>query len=273
MNAQSSERRLPQVKDMYGFVEPISNTIEMRELINSTEVNSYAGKRVRSFRYAREMFNAYLDVFEYFDALSTADLDRAESAIIASYCGETVRTGRFTASIAGAKILKERNISLVAMVKECVNSDNQNFASVKNVFAHMFNVGTNTKAESLQHNTSIPAFSDPYWDDILVGQLLVESPVAMIHFIISHALSLSIRLACRELGDSTINDAVDNKETVHGIIGIVLRIMIARGVADSEIETSWKLPHNQNGVAWHAKQYNCSSQQISIQSVFNQEFR
>lgn len=257
---QSLSEGLPQqsehvvIHDLYSVCKQLlpAPYIEMNN--PSSRITTVTGERKRTLEYVVDVVNEYMQVLETIDSLSLEEIQEISRI-------SPVRNSKLLTPIRGLEYLARqtprislRNVLLTTWGE--LNVSNLNAPQSRIEAIHLFATAYNNGISQFTHDGGNIDTKDPIWDDKLVGELFVTNERAHIHFLLSHGISSVLRIGMYSYLPVELADQFNNKETLHGIISLGLRVQKIKGTVSSELRDVWERQYNQGGVQWHANKDN-----------------
>lgn len=115
-----------------------------------------------------------------------------------------------------------------------------------------------------------PGDDNPLFDAAYSGHTRGIAPRTMVHFIISHYLTRTFQ--ARYDGDRKLGELAFDKDAMHGLLSVGIRILVARGQCPPEIVEMWNRTRAEGGLQWHNDKYDPNNKQDPKQHFYNKAF-
>lgn len=115
-----------------------------------------------------------------------------------------------------------------------------------------------------------PSDKNPLFDDAYGGHTNNIPPRTMVHFIISHYLTRTFQ--AKYDGDPTLGELAFDKDAMHGLISVGIRLLVAKGKCPPEIVELWNKTRAEGGLQWHNDKYNPNNKQDPKQQFYDKAF-
>lgn len=115
-----------------------------------------------------------------------------------------------------------------------------------------------------------PGDDNPLFDAAYIGHTKGIAPRTMVHFIISHYLTRTFQ--ARYDGDKKLGALAFDKDAMHGLLSVGIRLLVARGQCPPEIVEMWNRTRAEGGLQWHNDKYDPNNKQDPKQRFYDEEF-
>jgi hypothetical protein len=115
-----------------------------------------------------------------------------------------------------------------------------------------------------------PSDKNPLFDNAYIGHTKNLPPRTMVHFIISHYLTRTFQ--AKYDGDPTLGELAFDKDAMHGLISVGIRLLVAKGKCPPEIVELWNKTRAEGGLQWHNDKYNPNNKQDPKQQFYDKAF-
>lgn len=259
---QQRSSAVPQLKELYdkGFVDMLATEEESGI--------AYIGRTYLTYLKFLKCI-AELSDEEVQQVVETEELVEKDDERRAADSGSEVNKGS-AAKTSHTDIMimlgKEHRKELYELAIAGANVDSPIFAGALEECVRRLEKGSAMAAEGIP-----PSDKDPRWDDAYSGHTRNLSPQVMVHFVISHYLTRTFQAKYNKR-DAEFGELAFDKDAIHGILSVGMRIMIARGKCPKDVEEMWIRTRENGGLQWHNDKYDKSNTGDPKQIFYDKAF-